>query len=285
MEADHAPPFEVTSSARRRKRVCIAAVRESFLHSIRLKGLLQPVITKEVFLQAWSLLPAEASPLPKTTAWEPLPQATDETLLIVLDYLLVDGDNGTQKEGKLSHPQQRQHQEEQTPASISDIAPGVLSNDGHSDPEDLGARNLKTPPDAPILFLGWETLDDLQCSGAVVVPPSETFVSENHQDSQMQDESAQLASISEKWQDEAALAWAYCIQDCSSDHKQNISLSSSETDLSAGPFRDETAFAPSRRLKLDSLQASNQVWPQMLQPTPPLTPLLQQQLQQPQQLH
>ena len=111
MEADRAPPFEVTSSARRRKRVCIAAVRESFLHSIRLKGLLQPVITKEVFLQAWSLLPAEASPLAKTTAWEPLPQATDETLLIVLDYLLVDGDNGTKTEGKLSHPQQRQHQE------------------------------------------------------------------------------------------------------------------------------------------------------------------------------
>ena len=68
-----------------------------------------------------------------------------------------------------------------------------MSNDGHSDPEDLGAINLKTPPDAPILFLGWETLDDLQCSGAVVVHPSEKFVSENHQGSQLQDESAQLA--------------------------------------------------------------------------------------------
>ena len=54
----------------------------------------------------------------------------------------------------------------------------------------------------------------------LLFPPSETFVSENHQGSQMQDESAQLASISEKWQDEAALAWAYCTQDCSSDHKQ-----------------------------------------------------------------
>ena len=41
---------------------------------------------------------------------------------------------------------------------------------------------------------------------------------------------------------------------------RNFSLSSSETDLLAGPCRDETAaFAPSRRLKLDSLQASNQV--------------------------
>ena len=29
-------------------------------------------------------------------------------------------------------------------------------------------------------------------------------------------------SISEKWQDEAALAWAYCTQDCSSDHKQKL---------------------------------------------------------------
>ena len=96
-----------------------------------------------------------------------------------LDYVLVDGDNGTQTEGKLLHPQQRLLRfltwlPAYCPMTATRIRRTLL-----------GVRNLKTPPDARILFLGWEKLDDYT--------PSETFVSENHQGSQMQDESAQLA--------------------------------------------------------------------------------------------
>ena len=100
MEAVRVPPFEVTSSARRRTRVRTAAVREAFLHSSRLKS----------FLMTGPPLLYEALPFLEEGTWELMPPPRVDTLNIVLEFLL-EVEDVPLKERKLSqslsHPLKR----------------------------------------------------------------------------------------------------------------------------------------------------------------------------------
>ena len=77
MDADRAPPFEVTSPLE----ACLHCRGEGvFLAQHPLERLFTARRHQQNVL-ASVVLPTEASPLSKTTAWEPLPQATDEARL------------------------------------------------------------------------------------------------------------------------------------------------------------------------------------------------------------